>query len=267
MDNEVKGEGNSYSTFFRQLDPRIGRWKFIDPKFKASESPYVSMANNSIWFNDLMGDTIRTINEEAARLYNEYRTKIFSNKKYVKIQEELLALEESEDVFMIRTGKDITKLRSNKTAGNNRYNSSDGNIDVNIKGTKDFSKLMTLAHELKHSYQYLEGKIGFRANGKIIGYDRQDEMEAVKRQNMFVYMGYKRVNPYNFVNQQYNYLPKTQLTKDNDVTFKFYVNLNIDAGKKAKGRPMAIYIGWRKDFYGSPLRLNFNKFIDPYAKD
>ncbi|MDD2982853.1 MAG: hypothetical protein PHQ74_05645 [Crocinitomicaceae bacterium] len=31
-DNEVKGKGNSYTTFFRQLDPRLGRWLTIDPE-------------------------------------------------------------------------------------------------------------------------------------------------------------------------------------------------------------------------------------------
>jgi len=31
MDDEVKGGGNSYTTEFRQLDPRIGRWLSLDP--------------------------------------------------------------------------------------------------------------------------------------------------------------------------------------------------------------------------------------------
>src|SRR5690554_6936969 len=43
MDNEVKGQVNSYTTYFRRLDPRVGRWLSIDPKANARESPYVSM--------------------------------------------------------------------------------------------------------------------------------------------------------------------------------------------------------------------------------
>ena len=31
LDSEVKGEGNSYSTEFRQLDPRLGRWLSVYP--------------------------------------------------------------------------------------------------------------------------------------------------------------------------------------------------------------------------------------------
>jgi len=59
-DDEVKGEGNSYTTHFRQLDPRVGRWLSIDPKATAFESPYVSMGNNPILHNDVMGDSIPT---------------------------------------------------------------------------------------------------------------------------------------------------------------------------------------------------------------
>jgi RHS repeat-associated protein len=58
-DNEVKGDGNSYTTFYRQLDSRVGRWFSIDPKMSAMESPYVSMGNNPILLNDPLGDTIR----------------------------------------------------------------------------------------------------------------------------------------------------------------------------------------------------------------
>ncbi len=60
QDNEVKGKGNSYTTFFRQLDPRIGRWLSIDPKRTAWESPYVSMGNNPVLNNDIYGDSIKS---------------------------------------------------------------------------------------------------------------------------------------------------------------------------------------------------------------
>ena len=57
-DDEVKGDGNSYTTEFRMLDPRLGRWLSLDPK--AAEfpwmSPYVSMADNPILNNDVNGD-------------------------------------------------------------------------------------------------------------------------------------------------------------------------------------------------------------------
>jgi RHS repeat-associated protein len=56
-DDEVKGEGNSYTTEFRMLDPRLWRWLSIDP-LEADfpwQSPYVSMDNNPICLNDVYG--------------------------------------------------------------------------------------------------------------------------------------------------------------------------------------------------------------------
>lgn len=56
-DNEVSGEGNSYTTEFRQYDPRLGRWKSLDPlmmKFPWM-SPYVAFDNNPIFFVDPYG--------------------------------------------------------------------------------------------------------------------------------------------------------------------------------------------------------------------
>jgi len=66
-DDDVKGEGNSYTTHFRQLDPRVGRWLSIDPKSTTLESPYVSMANNPIMYNDMLGDTIRGTSSQSAQ--------------------------------------------------------------------------------------------------------------------------------------------------------------------------------------------------------
>ncbi|MBU3659641.1 MAG: hypothetical protein FGM14_07235 [Flavobacteriales bacterium] len=57
-DDESKGGGNSYTTFYRQLDPRVGKWFSIDPLFAKfpNLTPYHSMNNNPIWFNDQKGD-------------------------------------------------------------------------------------------------------------------------------------------------------------------------------------------------------------------
>ena len=44
-DAEMHGEGNSYTTDFRQYDPRLGRWLSLDPMMtKYPEiSPYVAL--------------------------------------------------------------------------------------------------------------------------------------------------------------------------------------------------------------------------------
>ncbi len=57
-DDEVKGGGNSYTTMFRQYDPRLGRWLSIDPETDQliGRSPYEAMGNTPIWANDPNGD-------------------------------------------------------------------------------------------------------------------------------------------------------------------------------------------------------------------
>jgi len=56
-DDEVSGEGNSYTTEFRQYDPRLGRWKSLDPLMMQFPwmSPYVAFDNNPIYFVDPYG--------------------------------------------------------------------------------------------------------------------------------------------------------------------------------------------------------------------
>ncbi len=49
-DDEIQGVGNSYTTEFRQYDPRLGRWTVVDPMAHEREwlSPYNFVQNNPI---------------------------------------------------------------------------------------------------------------------------------------------------------------------------------------------------------------------------
>ena len=85
-DNEIKGEGNSYITFFRKLDPRLGRWLSLDPVFQPYQSPYCSMENNPIWFNDVKGDKIKIISDDK-KWKREVRKDIRQIKRSVSREE------------------------------------------------------------------------------------------------------------------------------------------------------------------------------------
>jgi RHS repeat-associated protein len=56
-DDEFKGKGNSYTTEFRQLDPRLGRWMTIDPLIARFpwQSSYTTFDNNPILLIDPAG--------------------------------------------------------------------------------------------------------------------------------------------------------------------------------------------------------------------
>jgi len=59
-DDEVKGSGNSYTTEFRMLDVRIGRWWSLDPVVHHFQSPYCTFDNNPIFFQDPDGRDAKT---------------------------------------------------------------------------------------------------------------------------------------------------------------------------------------------------------------
>lgn len=57
QDPEIKGNGNSYTTEFRQYDPRLGRWLSLDPLMAKypGMSPYNAFNNNPVYFVDPNG--------------------------------------------------------------------------------------------------------------------------------------------------------------------------------------------------------------------
>jgi hypothetical protein len=56
-DNEIYGEGNSYSAEYWQYDARLARRWNVDPRDVPSFSPYSCFANNPLWFSDVAGDS------------------------------------------------------------------------------------------------------------------------------------------------------------------------------------------------------------------
>jgi RHS repeat-associated protein len=110
QDNEIKGEGNSYTTEFRQYDPRIGRWLSIDPLFQNFpwQSPYVAYDNNPIVNNDPKGGAAESQTggpqERRQKLTIKRSTELMNNGKSKKWH---------------RLDNRITKLNNKLNGGNN----------------------------------------------------------------------------------------------------------------------------------------------------
>ena len=81
-DDEVKGAVNSYTTEFRQYDPRLGRWLSIDPKTSEFpwQSPYCGLDNNPILLTDSDGRSTETTivgkNGKVMDVINDGKTEI-----------------------------------------------------------------------------------------------------------------------------------------------------------------------------------------------
>jgi RHS repeat-associated protein len=55
-DAEMKNDDYlSYTTEFRQYDPRVGRWMSVDILLLPAESPFAAMSNNPVFFMDPLG--------------------------------------------------------------------------------------------------------------------------------------------------------------------------------------------------------------------
>ncbi|MBL1180475.1 MAG: hypothetical protein HND27_05150 [Bacteroidetes bacterium] len=52
---EQDKQSSSYTTYFRQYDPRIARWKSTDPVTQPWQSPYTAFDNNPIFYTDPSG--------------------------------------------------------------------------------------------------------------------------------------------------------------------------------------------------------------------
>jgi RHS repeat-associated protein len=78
-DNEFKGEGNSYTTEFRQLDSRLGRWLSVDPVIQPWQSSYCSMDNNPILYNDVRGDEVNPEEDFKKSRYNSVYLNLSAN--------------------------------------------------------------------------------------------------------------------------------------------------------------------------------------------
>jgi len=125
-DKEVTGSaGGSYTTQFRQYDPRLGRWKSIDPKAGKFPwmSPFTGMDNNPISLTDVLGlesgnnvDKVKDVKRGKGRRRNARKNR----KKAKKIAK--------------KEGIDEYKITYNPDTGNATMSHEDKSADPAPKG-------------------------------------------------------------------------------------------------------------------------------------
>jgi len=172
MDNEVKGEGNSYTTEFRQLDPRLGRWLSLDPMMAKLpwQSPYCSMDNNPIWKNDRKGDI--TDKEEK---------KLKKEQKGIDKQQDKLSKKEAKWAKDFAKDNNGSVQQTTDANGRNRYSvntskdESDGSVSITRNSSPYSSSISSnndRLSQIKNSvegFHYNEGD--FMGIAMSIGYD------------------------------------------------------------------------------------------------
>ena len=216
-DDEVKGEGNSYTTEFRQLDPRLGRWLSLDPVTHCWQSPYNSMDNNPVWHTDKLGSTIdpssqetfdkhvQTTTERLADLTKE-RDKIlkkgktshpmmnYLNESISQLTSALSELEEMKETkeltfkIILTTDSDPELVKYNA----NGITTREGDV-VTTRVTSTWN----MGHELKHAFQHLKGDL----DAWGITQDYMDEIEGFKRGFAYDPMSAPDATGYSYFNQ------------------------------------------------------------------
>ncbi len=224
------------SGLFISVDPMADKYPSI--------SPYAYCAWNPVKLVDPNGEEVVFAGENEKKLYEEYRTLVFSSDEYKAVQNELIELEKSSETFCIRMGDNIS---SNSESGNFGYNVSTGQFDINITSDNSWTNVEKLSHELKHADQYINRKLFFEISSKgvvnTMNYSIDDEMEAYARQGMFgntlsteqVHSQYKYLNYYG---KNTVYKPVVEEIQINNI---FY---------NGKGYPRFMYHGWKKDIEG-----------------
>lgn len=123
-DNEVKGEGNTYTTMFRQYDSRVARWSSIDPLMSKYQflSPYVAFNNSPIYFSDPNGGEGVPFSETYTKAVNYFYDKISFGSIYERFNNdfwEVKYLSNGKPSGYIRLKKDATPSEAIKDIYNN----------------------------------------------------------------------------------------------------------------------------------------------------
>jgi hypothetical protein len=177
-DNEIYGEGNSYTAEYWQYDARLGRRWNVDPKPNPSTSTYAAFANNPIWFSDVAGDTIIfpeiSGSESFGWTFQKDLNKLYNSKTGANLIRELhsttvkIEFESARRWYHNFTSEETAILNSETRSkdvdgvSTKRFNTVlvtyYGDNKTNINGITAYS-YMVLAHEMQHAIDIASGYV------------------------------------------------------------------------------------------------------------
>jgi hypothetical protein len=143
---------------------------------------------------------------------NNYRSQIRVEEQlqngFSEVLCELEVLEKSDWIYDIELVDDqVWDLKG--IGGEVVWNPDDNHVIVKLN--KRWNRLRTASHELKHAYQFEEGKIGF-TQGMAYFVDLKDEEEAYKRNQLFGFFPGDNISTWWVIGQDYPSRIHTQVT-------------------------------------------------------
>lgn len=248
-DDELKGEGNSYTSYFRKLDPRIGRWFSIDPVYKAHTSPYVSMSNDPITRIDPDGDNDYKINRRGK--VKKIKT-IEDDETHTIFGRDGNSIEVSLDFFdKTSYGKNYGK---NAETGEKELQEATHYVNNDLSGMEEAYKFFAINSDVEWEYNVFTNYVTGKSVSTLT--TTHDE-EQIHRFGDIIYQALK-MEP-NFILEHSSHSHPGHYRRNGWPAFPsgFTINLEIDA-KNPGDRDAYI---WHKKKFGDRIPNIYNIFI------